>query len=271
VILTRYFRRGSEGAAIGWNGFSYNLGYVAGLAGWAVLGSLIGWRLSLLLSGLICAILGILVLVSLPKLEAGLMHLKLSLTDLKMVFSDRRLSLLTIALFGIGASSNITSNFLVYYLETAVHLSASFSGAIGGIGQIFSFAAPIIGRNYDRSGRLRSWMLCAALIVSAGVGVTAIGSAAAGLLSSSLVAIGASTGYTVGLTKARDIGRSIRSEYESVAVAWTDSISLLGGFVSPIIFSAIVTAYGYPAAWIGGALFALVLFFPLYLSKSASK
>ena len=84
-------------------------------------------------------------------------------------------------------------------------------------------------------------------------------------MSSVLVAIGASTGYTIGLTKARQIGKSIRNEYESITVAWTDSISLLGGFVAPVLFSAIVTSAGYSVAWPAGALFALVLVFALYL------
>ncbi len=109
------------------------------------------------------------------------------------------------------------------------------------------------------------WMLFASLIVAGGVAVNTFGTADAGILSSVLVAVGASTGYTVGLTKARQIGKSIRSEYESVTVAWTDSISLLGGFVAPIVFSAVVTGAGYRVAWPAGSLFALVLVFAIFL------
>ncbi len=69
VILTRYFKRGSEGTALGWNSLSYNLGFVVGLAGWAILGSILGWRLSLLLGGVFSAALGILMIISLPRLE----------------------------------------------------------------------------------------------------------------------------------------------------------------------------------------------------------
>jgi predicted MFS family arabinose efflux permease len=265
VILTRYFKRGSEGTALGWNSLSYNLGFVVGLAGWAILGSILGWRLSLLLGGVFSAALGILMIISLPRLETGLQHFKLSIRDLKLAFSNRQVSLLTVALFGIGASSNITSNFLVYFLETQAKLPPGEAGLIGGVGPLFAFTAPFIGRYYDQTGRLKMWMLFASLIVAGGVAVNTFGTADAGILSSVLVAVGASTGYTVGLTKARQIGKSIRSEYESVTVAWTDSISLLGGFVAPIVFSAVVTGAGYRVAWPAGSLFALVLVFAIFL------
>jgi MFS family permease len=192
----------------------------------------------------------------------------MSLADVKSAFSDKRLTLITIALFGIGASSNITSNFLVYFLETTVKLPPGEAGIIGGIGPLFAVTAPFIGSHYDRTGRLRTWMLYSSLLVGAGVAVTAVGTAFAGIISSILVGIGASTGYTIGLTKARNIGRSIKNEYESVAVAWTDSISLLGGFAAPVIFSAVVTKSGYGLAWTTGALFAIVLLIPLYVSSS---
>jgi len=259
VILTRYFKTGSEGTAVGWNSFSYNLGYVAGLAGWAVLGSILGWRLSLSLGGLFSAAIGVLMIVSLPRLEIGLQNLKLSISDLKLAFSNRQVSLLTVSLFGIGASSNITSNFLVYFLETQARLPPGEAGLIGGVGPLFAFTAPFIGRYYDRTGRLKMWMSFAAIIVAGGVAVTTFGTPIAGILSSVLVAVGASTGYTVGLTKARQIGKSIRKEYESVTLAWTDSISLLGGFVAPVLFSAVVTSAGYRVAWPVGGLFSLVL------------
>jgi MFS family permease len=265
VILTRYFKSGSEGAAIGWNSLSYNLGSVIGLAGWAILGSIMGWRLSLLLGGLLSAGLGILMVISLPRLETGLQNFKLSIRDLRLAFSNRQISLLTIALFGIGASSNITSNFLVYFLETEVRLPPGEAGLIGGVGPLFAFTAPFIGKYYDRIGRLKMWMLFSSIMVAGGVAVTTFGTPSAGILSSVLVAIGASTGYTIGLTKVRQIGKSIRNEYESVTVAWTDSISLLGGFVAPVLFSVIVTSAGYHVAWPAGALFALVLVFALYL------
>jgi MFS transporter, ACDE family, multidrug resistance protein len=265
VVLTRYFRSGSEGTAIGWNSLSYNLGSLAGLAGWAVLGSIVGWRISLLLGGILSGGLGLLLLLSLPRLETGRESFRLSFADLRAAFSNRQLSLITAALFGIGASSFLTANFLIYYLETIVKLPAGEAGLIGGVGPLFAITAPFVGRYYDRSGRLKLWMLFAAIITAVGVAVTALGSASAGLIASLLTTLGASTGYTIGLTKAREIGGSIRKEYESVAVAWCDSVSLLGGFVAPIIFSALVTGEGYTLAWPLGGLFALLLIIPLVI------
>jgi predicted MFS family arabinose efflux permease len=263
VVLTRYFRSGSEGTAVGWNSLSYNMGVVIGLAGWAALGAALGWRISLLLGGILSAGLATLLLVSLPRIELGRESFRLSFGDLKSAFSNRQLSLITIALFGIGASSFLTTNFLVYYLETTVKLSLGEAGLIGGIGPIFAITAPFVGRYYDRSGKLRTWILLSALVTTVGVAVTALGTASAGIVASVLTSIGASTGYTVGLTRARSIGGAIRKEYESVALAWCDSVSLLGGFVAPVIFSAIVTGEGYAIAWFACAFFALILVIPL--------
>ncbi len=263
VVLTRYFRSGSEGAAVGWNSLSYNMGTLVGLAGWAALGAVVGWRISLLLGGVLSAALATLLLVSLPRLELGRESFRLSLADLKQAFSNKQLSLITIALFGIGASSFLTSNFLVYYLETSVKLSAGEAGLIGGVGPVFAVTAPFVGRYYDRSGRLRTWILLAAILTAGGVAITALGTASAGIVASVLASLGASSGYTIGLTKARAIGGAIRKEYESVALAWCDSVSLLGGFVAPIIFSALVTGEGYALGWLAGGLFALILVIPL--------
>lgn len=265
VVLTRQFKSGSEGAAVGWNSLSYNLGAVVGLAGWAAMGAILGWRTSLLAGGILSAGLAALLLLSLPKLELGRESFRLSIRDLKSAFSNRELTLITTALFGIGASSFLISNFLIYFLETSVKLSLEESGLIGGVGPIFAVTAPFVGRYYDRSGNLRNWILLSALLTTVGVAITALGTAGAGIAASVLVSIGASTGYTVGLTRARAIGAAIRKEYESVVLAWCDSISLLGGFVAPIIFSAIVTGEGYSIAWFVGALFALILAIPLWV------
>jgi hypothetical protein len=48
-------------------------------------------------------------------------------------------------------------------------------------------------------------------------------------------------------------------QFEALAIAWANSISLFGGFWSPLVFSAVVTGFGYPLAWLTGGIYTLVL------------
>jgi MFS transporter, DHA1 family, inner membrane transport protein len=267
VLLIRYFKKGSEGAAIGWNSLAYNFGGILGLSGWAILGLIVGWRLSLLVGGVFAALFALLFWKLLPKFEEGLQNFKLSFNDLKLAFLNKKLTLITIALFGIGASSSLNSNFIVYFLETSLKASPVDAGLIGGAGPLLAITSPFVGKYYDRTRTTGLWLLAAALLVTFGVSVTALNSLLSALLSSVLVGLGASTGYTIALTKAREIGISMRAEYQSIAVAWTDSLSLFGGFVAPIIFSFFVVHDGYSDAWLFGSLFAIILVLPLLLSR----
>ena len=109
VLLTRYFKKGSEGAAIGWTSLAYNFGGVAGLSLWAILGLVMGWKLSLLVGGE-CGSVCNSFLEIITQIRGRTSELQLSLNDLKLAFVNKKLALITIALFGIGASSSLNSN-----------------------------------------------------------------------------------------------------------------------------------------------------------------
>lgn len=268
ILLASIFKKGSQGQAIGSLSLSFNLGGVVGLFGWAALGVFLGWRYSLLISGLLVAVFAVLIYFAFPKTENDFEAKTLNFSDLKTALFDRSLTLVTIALLGIGATAALNWNFEIYFLESTLNLNAGLAGLIGGIGPVFAISAPFVGRIYDKRGRKKFWLFLSALLVAAGVAVTALDTIAAAVLSSILVGVGSSTGYTIGLTIAKEAGRSIRKEYESIAVGWADSISLLGGFFSPIVFSFIVLERGYPIGWISGSFFALILIIPFLLGKT---
>jgi len=73
-----------------------------------------------------------------------------------------------------------------------------------------------------------------------------------------IVGLSAGLGFTVGFSAARETNRS-QVKYESLAIAWANSISLSAGFWSPVLFSLVVSSYGYPPAWLLGSLLTLAL------------
>ncbi len=267
ILLTSIYRKGSEAQAIGALSLSFNLGGVVGLFGWAVLGELLGWRYSVFISGLLVAVFGILIYKNFPKTESNFESKKLNFSDLRAALFDRSLTLVTILLVGIGAAGALNWNFEVYFLETTLKLSPGLAGLIGGVGPLFAISAPFVGRVYDRRGRAKVWLFASALLLTVGVAITALDTIVAAILASIFVGIGTSIGYTIGLTIAKEAGRALRKEYESIAVGWADSISLLGGFFSPIVFSFVVLEKGYSIGWISGGFFALILAVPFLVRK----
>lgn len=53
ILIMRYFRKGSEGLGIGLFGAAFDLGGIVGIAGWALLGAAVGWRISVVAGGAI--------------------------------------------------------------------------------------------------------------------------------------------------------------------------------------------------------------------------
>jgi MFS family permease len=263
VLMTRRVKRGSEGVGVGLLSSSFNLGGVLGLLGWALLGVLVGWRESILLSGIFCLALAITIRFYFPKIEPGISRIGLKPKEALIAISkNNELLLVTIALFGIGASASLNWSFEVYFLESTLNLQPGLAGLVVSAGPLLAIASPVIGRLYDRVGKTKFWFALATSLVGAGLIVTSLDTLLSGIVASLLVGIGSAMAYIVGLTAAREAGKSVRSEHESIAVGFADSVSLLGGFIAPISFSYIVLKSGYSVAWITGSLFAFVLVIP---------
>jgi hypothetical protein len=74
----------------------------------------------------------------------------------------------------------------------------------------------------------------------------------------------AGIGYTYAFAGAKDLSRAGK-EYEGLAIAWVNSISLAGSFLPPIFFSFLAESSGYSIAWLGVALLSLFFLIPLML------
>ena len=263
-LTIQTMRKGASGVGIGLISLSFNLGGVGGLLGWAVIASAYGWRLSLFVSGGL-GILCVPLLFKYVHEKAGTGPSNaIGVEGLRKILSNRKINIITLALIGLSASATLVWSFMVYFLEGSLNVAPGLAGLISGLGLLFSITAPFVGRAYEKTKETRGWLILAAIIVTVGVAFASLDTILSSIISVVLVGIGASMGYTVALTAASDItGPSI--EYQSIAVGWMDSSSIVGGFISPIIFSLLVLSKGYEFSWMIGSFFSLFLAIPMLL------
>lgn len=266
VIVANYFRTGNTrtGAGIGVGIFNsaFDVGGIIALFGWAILAEEFGWRTSLLTSGMLGIITGLLVVFMVPGEEQGA-RFEVRATDLKTVLFDRRLVIVGLGMLATTIGNTLVGGFMVYYLQQSFGLGAAPAGAIASL----VVAAPIFsaifgGRLYDRISRPRFLMLAANLVMALSVAVAAANSVWAAVLASLVCGITSGVGFTVGFAAARDLNRS-HQQYDSLAIAWVNCISLFGGFPSSILFADIAGLSGYPTAWLVGGAMSLAIGLPI--------
>ncbi len=255
-LIARYYRKGAEGFGIGLYNSAFDVGAALGLFGWALLAEVIGWRQSLFFSGGIGILTSFLILVLIPKDElSGSSPLKLR--ELRRVLLNKKLIILSLNMLGQNVGSILVGSFIVYYLETALGVRYELAGSVGGLLFLMMLAvSPLSGRIYDRLRDVRGLMLVSGLGMSAGVGFAAFGGVYGAVAATTVVGISAGLGFTVGFAAAREMNNS-QVKYESLAIAWANSISLSAGFWSPVLFSLVVSSSGYPSAWLLGGLLTL--------------
>ncbi len=269
VLIVRYYKAGSEGFGVALTSMAFAVGSVTGYFGWAVLGDTVGWRPALVVAGVL-DIVGVLAMLALIPPDREGAAFKLDRAHLRSIIVSRPLAILSIAFLGVGSTYGLVVNFMIYYLEGNFGLQPGLAGSIASIATILTiFSAPVIGRVYDRVGRVKLLMVASAAVISLGVGIAAVDSIYAALVSVALCGLSAGGFFTVGLAVAREVSASI-PEYESLSVGWVDCFSLLGNSISPLYFSALVLVTGYPDAWLVGGSVAIVSTVPVLFLKSGA-
>ena len=78
--------------------------------------------------------------------------------------------------------------------------------------------------------------------------------------------VAAGFGYTAAFAGAKDLNRAER-EYDGLAVAWVNGISLTGSFWPPLLYSYLTVATGYSSAWFGSAVVSALFLVPVLLME----
>jgi MFS family permease len=269
ILITKFLQKGSEGLGVGLYNSAFSLGAVIGLSGWATLAGAVGWRNSLVTSGLLGLFTSVLLWLSIPK-DSRRPDSRVDLAPLKLILLDKWLIALSIALLGLGIGSAVVGNFMAYYLENVTHIGVGESGTIASLASLFAFlTAPFSGRLYDRSGKSKQLLFASGVLMALGIGAAFLGTIYSAILSTILVGSAAGAGTTFGFSAARERARAnkLDPEYETLAVSWVNSISLSGDFVPPLLFSYLAIQYGYSPAWLCLALLTFVLMIPVLFPK----
>jgi MFS family permease len=264
VIITRLLRRGRSGMGSGLFNSAYDIGGVIALFGWIVVATAVGWRLSLALSGALGLITGALVMLILPRDDPG-EGFSIRRKALVGILKNRQILLLGLGVLGFSVGNTLISNFMVFYLKNSLGVEGTVAGLVTSLITVVPIFTSILGgRLYDRSSRHRQLMLAAMVGSSVSLAVVGAASLSAAVVASVLGGVVAGVGFTFAFAGARDFNRS-GAEYESLAIAWVNSIQLTGSFFPPIIFSYIAEQAGYSQAWIWSGVLIVGFMVPVFL------
>ncbi len=265
IIIAGLIRGEKSGLGVGLLNSAFDVGGILGITGWVVIATVAGWRPSLALSGGLGILTGILVLALVPGDEArgALPVLK---EPLLRVLLDKQLVYLGLGAVGLGIANIDIMGFMTLYGVKALGLSGVLASVLTSLVTIVPiFTALLSGRAFDLISR-HKWIMFASLLGSAAA--LALGSYPSLYAAAACAALGGAVsgiGYTFAFAGARELNRAGK-EYESLAVAWVNSISLTGSFAPPLLFSFLAGSYGYQAAWFWSGVATLAFVVPILLT-----
>lgn len=266
VLVARLLKGGRPGLGVGLYNSAYDAGGLVGLFGWIVIATAIGWRPSLVISGGLGVLTGMLLLLCVPR-DEGRADFVVRAKALASILGDRQLILLGLGTLGLGVGNVVIQTFMGYYLVNAYGLSPSTAEAIASMVVVLPiFTALIAGRHYDRTARPKLIVVASLVVSSGALLVGALHSPPAALACAVAGGVAAGFGYTVAFAGAKDLNKAER-EYDGVAVAWVNCIQLLGSFLPPLLYSYLVEVAGYSSAWLGSAALSTIFVVPVLLMK----
>jgi len=264
ALMTSHSRAGSIGLVVGLNNAVASLGGGIGLFAWAIIGDSVGWRLSLLLIGVLGLASTVFLFVNVPR-DAPSRESRFRLPDLKGVFLDRWLLLVGGVMLAYNVGNTLVSTFAVVYLHDVLGLSAGFAGGTASLVVLAGlFSAPVAGRFYRPDARVKMVLAACGVSIAVGVALVALASPAAVVVSAVVVGVASGVGYTFGFGTAWS---SSAPKDQRIALSWVNSIQLLLSFWAPYLFSFVVEGYGYGLAWLTGAVYTTVFIFPIVLVR----
>src|SRR5919107_1052257 len=174
ILIARHGKRGFPGFSIGLMNSAHSMGGIIGIFAWIIIAQMVGWRVSLMLSGVLGLVTALLMIITVPRSnktlgsDAGMDNKdsqsarkseKLKISDALRILSNRTLVYLGIILIGIQAAWAVELTFIVIYLEN-LGFSAELTGVIASLPLIFAIiSAPLIGGFYDKVRDTRTVLL----------------------------------------------------------------------------------------------------------------
>ena len=287
VLIARYGKRGFPGFSIGVMNSAHSMGGIIGIFVWIIIALMVGWRLSIILSGVLGLVTALLMIMTIPRGKIAVWYdarmenkdnqgarkgEKMKILDALRVLSNRTLVYLGVILIGIQAAWAVELTFIVIYLEN-LGFPAEVAGSIASLPLIFAIvSAPLIGGFYDKVRDARRVLLICG--VGTSVAIAGLSLDSLYLIITSVILTGFFSGgaFTIVYEKARTLlierGKNNLvnnpSYYDTLKVAWVNGLSLIGVLWMPIVFSYIAEERSYELAWIlSGVITALFILVPI--------
>jgi MFS family permease len=263
VIVTRLLRGGRSGMGVGLFNSAFDVGGLVAF-GWVVVAEAMGWRPSLLTSGLLGLLTGALTLVFLPKDDPS-SDFKLGLGPLARIMTDRRMALIGLGMLSYDVGNVIISGFMVLYLVNVQKVPGPTAALVASLITVIPiFTALWAGRLYDSRHNHRLMMELGTIGSALSLAFGAYPTFYAAIACAALGGVVTGLGYTFGFAGARELNTEGR-DYEGLAISWVNSIHLTGSFIPPIFFASMASSLGYSQAWLWSAALTMVLFVPILL------
>ena len=266
ILISKYLGKGSEGLGVGLLNSAHALGGIIGIFGWIILAEVTGWRISLMLSGLLGIVTGLLLIIALIK-EKIQIDFGIKISELRQILFNKSLIVLGLALLGFQIGSNLTLTFIVFYLADHLNIDPTIAGFVGSFNLIIALvSSPLFGKIYDRTKDAKKLLIVSGIVMSSSMAMIAANTLYIIIFSIIIAGFFLAGGFVIVYTKAKQV-KGLHTEYETLAVSYVNGISLFNAFWVPIVFSFIVNQSGYSLAWFLGGFITLLLVLPLFKLK----
>jgi predicted MFS family arabinose efflux permease len=285
ILIARYGKKGFPGFSIGVMNSAHSMGGIIGIFAWIIIAQMVGWRLSLIMSGVLGLVTALLMIITLPRSNMTLRYdarmdnkdyqpatktEKMKISDALRVLSNRTLVYLGIILIGIQAAWAVELTFIVIYLEN-LGLPAEIAGIIASLPLIFAIvSAPLIGGFYDKVRDTRTVLLICGVGTSMAVAGLSLGSLYLVITSVILTGFFSGGAFTVVYEKARTLSiegiPDQRNNATNTLEANRRNNSDKGNFISnPSYYDTL------KVAWVNGLSLIGVLWMPIVFSYIAEE
>lgn len=245
ILISKYLGKGSDGLGIGILNSAHSLGGIIGIFGWIVIAEITGWRTSLLVSGILGIISGLLLYytifskdgragvfknergenvqgrilpgpkIRLEKNSAGnkpISEFQITFTSLRSLMLNKSMIIVALSLLGVQIGWNLISTFIVLYLKFEFDTTSMMAGIIGVLTLIVNVIfAPFFGKLYDLLSKTKWEMSDIVLLLICGtiisVNMILFSFSEMSILLPGIILIGifASGGFVIPYTMARKI------------------------------------------------------------------
>jgi len=270
TLITTYLGKRSEGTGIGLLNSFQAIGGIIGIFGWILVAEVLGWRLSLIMSGILGVAIGLTMIFLLP-VETQI-RTTISISLLRKLLFSRYLVSLGVILTATQLACGLTVSFFVFYLIDRMKISPEFAGIISSIPLVvYVFTSPITGKIYDKSNNTKWLLLIFSIMLGISIMMNSLDNLTAVILSAIFVGFFATGGFTIIYATTRKIESTTLThgqEYATLNVSWINGISLMGISWVPVVFSLIINQAGYSIAWFIGGAITLILTIPVLALSS---